>query len=150
MWLPEVSCPMRWLCSLFRGDLPLTALLIILSEALCPMCKPTSTCPCFPQSSGTWAHCELGSGDSCAKVKWRNHVRGSTVPHSTPLSFISPTVHFSFKKGDTICSWPKGPTMHHRFPLTRWSSDASLSPGCKACGIDQWKPGLTDKHPLSL
>lgn len=105
---------------------------------MCPICIATSTRPCFPQSCSSWARCELGAAIA-GPGRGAEFVSGaSTVPHSTPLSFIPPTVHFSFKKGDTICSWPKGPKMHHRFPLTRWSSDASLSSRSKASRTDQW------------
>lgn len=105
---------------------------------MCSICKPTSTRPCFPQSCSSWARCELGTAIA-GLGRGGEFVSGaSTVPHSTPLSFIFPSVHFSFKKGDTICSWPKGPKMHHRFPLTWWCSDASLSCRCKASRTDQW------------
>lgn len=87
----------------FRGDLALTALLIIVSWGLWPICKSTSACPCLPSlwvfvlwpalSAESGA---LGAADSWGgEVRWRNHVdslrRGSFHPsefHFSPHSFF--------------------------------------------------------------
>ena len=95
----------------FQGWPPLTALLIILSWGPWPICNSTSTRPCLPCLRAAVAGPAPPAESRVrliAGLRRRNHVDSLRPGSFHPLSFISPPIHFSFKKVTQYAPSPRG------------------------------------------